>query len=46
MKENECLDENQNLILIEENNDINTSNNLNKNKDLPNIINNFKFSIN
>ena len=46
MRESESLDNNQNSILIEKSNDINISNNLNENKDLPNIINNFKFSIN
>lgn len=45
MEENECSYNNQNLILIEENNDINILNTLNEKKDLPKIINKFKFSI-
>ena len=45
MEKNECSYKNQNSILIEENNNINASNIINKNIDLPNIINKFKFSI-
>ena len=44
MKENECSNNNQNSNLIEENNIMNTFI-LNKNIDLPEIINKFKFSI-
>jgi len=45
MEENDCSYNIQNSILIEKNNDINTSNALNEKKDLPRIINEFKFSI-
>ena len=45
MEENECSYNNQNSILIEENNDMNILNTLNKKKNLPIIINEFKFSI-
>jgi len=45
MEENDCSYNIQNSILIEENNDINTPNALNEKKDLPRIINKFKFSI-
>ena len=46
MEENESSYNNQNSILIEENNFINISNTLKEKKDLPKIINKFKFSIN
>jgi hypothetical protein len=45
MEENESSYNNQNSILKEKNNIINTNNILNKNMDLPTIINKFKFSI-
>ena len=45
MEENESSYNNQNSILKEKNNIINTTNILNKNMDLPTIINKFKFSI-